>query len=193
MSNTTIAELSELSKGSPVNQITAEVKKAFEYNEAEGQHGPYRYQAVILQDDTGEIRATFWNHWNTDFRNLEGEQLVLTSGRDKKDRFSGMTTDDYKGTRQLKVNENTAVKTSEGDLEAGSAPAGEHATAPTRKAEKQVADSNFSDREARKRVSIEKQSALDAAVRFHNSRPEGDGEAVLETAKSFYAWLHSDS
>lgn len=193
MANTTIAELSELSKGSPVNQITAEIKKAFEYNEAEGQHGPYRYQAVILQDDTGEIRATFWNHWNTDFRNLEGEQLVLTSGRDKKDRFSGMTTDDYKGTRQLKVNENTSVQTSEGALEAGAAPAEEHATAPSRKADKQAADSNFSEREARKRVSIEKQSALDAAVTWAAQSGGTTSGQVLTVAKDFYEWLHSDS
>lgn len=193
MTNTTIAELSELSKGSPVNRITAEVKKAFEYNEAEGQHGPYRYQAVILQDDTGEIRATFWNHWNTDFRNLEGDQLVLTSGRDKKDRFSGMTTDDYKGTRQLKVNENTTVETSEGALTAGAAPEAGHPTAPARQEEKRTADTGFSDREARKRVSIEKQAALTAAVEYHTTRVEGLPEGVIDTAKTFYAWLHSDS
>ena len=105
MNTTTIAETMELAQKSPVNKITVTIKKAFEPQEGEGQYGPWRIQAAMIKDETGELRATFWNRFNTDLRNMEGEELTIASGRNKKDQFSGILTEDYKGKRQLKISE----------------------------------------------------------------------------------------
>ena len=209
MNQTTIADIEDLGKGAAINKLTAEVKKAFEPSEGEGQHGTWKCQGVILRDGDDEIRATFWDRFNMDFRNLEGETVTLTSGTDKKGKFSGVTVDEYKGKKQLKVSVVTDINTSGGepitendvkevfnatetpdgsDQESG-LPAslmgsvGRGASAPS---------SRFVSEET-KRESIERQVALKSATELSAAAGVLDIKDILVMAEKMYQFLHGDS
>jgi hypothetical protein len=194
MNHTTISDANELSKGSPINSLHVHVKKSFEYNEGEGKGGTYRYQSVVLQDDTGEIMSKFWNHWNTDFRNLEGEDIIITSGTDKKGKFSGIITDEYKGTKQLKISENATLHQGEGSQT--------EQASETSPADAKPDDDFLSRRSGEthgrrivddetKRESIERQVALKAATDLaSNGVIQATAESVTGLAGEFYKFLH---
>ena len=188
MTESTIQDANELSNKSPINRMTVEVKKAFEAQEGEGQYGPWRIQACILRDDTGELRATFWNRFNTDLRNFEGESVTIVSGHDKKGKFSGIETDDYKGKRQLKISENATFSSPDGEepLEDREMTASEL----TAKVDAQsAAPARRFVSEETKRESIERQVALKAAVEFYQGRDIAD-DAIVASAERYYQFLH---
>ena len=201
MNQTTIADIEELSKGAAINQLKAEVKKAFEPSEGEGQHGTWKCQGVILRDGDDEIRATFWDRFNMDFRNMEGEDVTLTSGTDKKGKFSGVTVDEYKGKKQLKVSVVTDIKTSGGE------PIGVDDIKETFNATEVAQDGDTYGEvlkkqisqparkyvsEETKRESIEKQVALKCSVEYCAAAGL-DTDKTLDLAKKFYEFLHGDS
>ena len=79
-------------------------------------------QGVILQDGDDEIRATFWNRFNMDFRNLEGSDISISSN-EYKGKLVGVTVDEYKGKKQLKVSEGATF--AETNQESGGEPIGD--------------------------------------------------------------------
>lgn len=193
MQETNIQEANELSNKSPINRMTVEVKKAFEAQEGEGQYGPWRIQAAILKDETGELRATFWNRFNLDLRNFEGESLTIVSGHDKKGKFSGIETDDYKGKRQLKISENATFASPDGEEpETDTKTAGEtYEDAVSGPIPNATQTRRFVSEET-KRESIEKQVALKAAVEYTVGHKKDEKGYVLEVAEEFYKFLHGE-
>ena len=184
MNNTTISDVEALASKSPVNDLNVTVKKAFAPEEGEGQYGAWRMQAAILKDDTGEIRATFWDRFNVDLRNLEGENLTIVSGRDGKDRFSGIEKIDYKGKPQIKISKHATLNTDLGSVT--EAPQAEALTTDTQT----TVTKRFVSEET-KRESIEKQVALKAAVEFGVGSGINES-AVMELAGKFYEFLHGE-
>ncbi len=189
MNNTTIADTLELPKKAPVNQITVTIKKAFEPQEGEGQYGPWRIQAAMIKDETGELRATFWNRFNIDLRNMEGEELTIISGRDGKDKFSGILTDDYKGKRQLKISEDAKLTSLSSDNNPESESTEQERDEQDKAVEAVVTGRRFVS-EHEKRESIEKQVALKAAVEFYNGDDKANVDSVIKAASEFYKFLH---
>ena len=189
MTNNTIQDANELSNKAPINSITATVKKAFEPTEGEGRYGPWRMQAAILLDETGEIRATFWDRFNTDLRNFEGETVTIVSGKDAKGKFAGVLTDDYKGTRQLRISKEAKFESPDGEEPVhedtqyqpsdSEHPSKLHPDGQTRR---------FVSEET-KRESIEKQVALREAVLFSHV-VAAKVEDVVTNAELFYTFLH---
>ena len=193
MNNTTISDVNELANKSPINTMTVTVKKAFEPTEGEGQYGPWRMQAAIVKDDTGEIRATFWDRFNMDLRNFEGEEVTITSGRDGKDRFSGITTDDYNNKRQLRISKEAKFTSPDGELPedetdmSGSSVANNGAPASEYNSKRFVTEET-------KRASIEKQVALRESVAYAATREDVNAtpKQVIECAEMFYQFLHGE-
>ena len=183
---TTISDITELTKGSAINKISVTIKKAFPAKEGENKGKPWRLQAAILEDETGDIRATFWNKFNTDLRNFEGESVTIVSGTDKRGKFSGIEVDEYEGKRQLKISENATFASEDTPEENGVTTITSedngvttHAPTPARR---------FVSEET-KRESIEKQVALKAAAEFLKC---ADPEDVIKAAEVFYKFLHGE-
>jgi hypothetical protein len=145
-------------------------------------------QAAILQDESGEIRATFWDRWNTDLRNFEGEEVTIVSGRDAKDKFAGITTDEYKGKRQLNVSKHATFASQDGEAPPDETNVvNEHPTGSP----EPITSRRFVSEET-KRASIEKQVALKAAVEFVVGAGFNEKGVVVKYADEFYQFLHGE-
>lgn len=72
-----VQDIANLADGSVIGQITAQVKAAFPPKVGEGKYGPWRVQACILKDSTGEIRASFWIP--DDMKDLVGQTITIRS------------------------------------------------------------------------------------------------------------------
>lgn len=191
MNQATISDINEMDKGYPVAMFSGSIKKAFEPNEGETKGKPWKMQAVILKDDTGEIRATFWNRFNTDFRNLEDEDIVIVTGKDKRGKPAGLLVDEYNGKKQLKVSEIASFSCDGASDELASEPTGYAEVLDNPIPNQAVPAKRFVSEET-KRESIEKQVALKAAVDFYAGK-EGQLDNVITAAKSFYNFLHGDA
>lgn len=212
MNQTTIADIEDLLKGTPIVNLRAMVKKAFEPGEGESKGKPWKMQGVILQDGDDEIRATFWNRFNMDFRNLEGSDVTVSSVEDKRGKFSGVMVDEYKGKKQLKVSEHAALRevggepiTEEDVKEAFNATeADEHGVTAVEESGGGVSYSEVLSKpistltkrfvsEETKRESIEKQVALKAAVEICAAAGKDESDHIVKVATTFYEFLHGNS
>jgi hypothetical protein len=72
-----IADLANLADGSIIGEMSVQVKTAFPAKTGEGKYGPWRVQAAILKDSTGEVRASFWT--NEDIKDLVGQTVTIKS------------------------------------------------------------------------------------------------------------------
>jgi len=217
MNPTTIADINELKKGSPILKMNVQVKKAFEPGEGETHGRPWKMQAAILTDENGdEIRATFWNRFNIDLRNMEGEDLILLAQEDNKGKIGGITVDEYKGKKQIKVEKHvkfdhvtgdakdfTADETLEQEFDRKEREADEHDSTSQMTPEAaskilsgetettQPKSTRFVSEET-KRESIERQVALKAAVEYAAAAGL-KVQSVLDNAESFYKFLHGSA
>jgi hypothetical protein len=201
MNQVTIADIDELAKGSPVLKLAVQVKKGFEPGEGEANGRPWKMQAAILKDFDGEIRATFWNRFNLDLRNLEGEDVILLAQEDSKGRISGITVDEYKGKKQLKVEKHVKIDqvtggpVTEEDVKEvfNATETDELAEQLTPKPSEMVVKNTRFVSEETKRESIEKQVALKAAVDLSAASGEGSPEKIVKLAAKFYDFLHGSA
>lgn len=186
---TTISDINDLKKNFPIEGLSVQVKKAFEPQEGEGKFGPWKIQAAIIKDETGEIRATFWNRFNLDFRNLEGEDITLESVTDSKGKPVGLTVDEYNGKKQVKVSEKAELESITGELPVEHSVPNERSEAPKTE---HIPQKKFVSEET-KRESIEKQVALKAAVDWAAQTDGGaSADSVMEVAQKFYEFLHGN-
>jgi len=72
-----IADLTNLADGSIIGEMSVQVKAAFPPKTGEGKFGPWRVQAAILKDSTGEIRCSFWG--NDEIKDLVGQTITIKS------------------------------------------------------------------------------------------------------------------
>jgi hypothetical protein len=182
MSIPTIKSLGNLDADVLIPQLQLRVKKAFMPNRSKaGASRKWKMQAAILQDSTGEIRATFWNR-EMDFRDLEGREITIKSAEER-----GITTLDYEDkktgevSRQLNVEKESevdeVVDQSEAEPPAGKASNGKPEPSRIR---------TYED-ESVKRESIERQAALAQAVVWGGEKSTTDD--IIEVAGKFYDFL----
>jgi hypothetical protein len=57
--------------------MSVQVKAAFPAKTGEGKFGPWRVQAAILKDSTGEVRCSFWG--NDEIKDLIGQTITIKS------------------------------------------------------------------------------------------------------------------
>jgi hypothetical protein len=72
-----IADLTNLADGSIIGEMSVQVKAAFPAKTGEGKFGPWRVQAAILKDSTGEVRCSFWG--NDEIKDLIGQTITIKS------------------------------------------------------------------------------------------------------------------
>ena len=72
-----IADLTNLADGSIIGEMSVQVKAAFPPKTGEGKFGPWRVQAAILKDSTGEVRCSFWG--NDEIKDLIGQTITIKS------------------------------------------------------------------------------------------------------------------
>jgi hypothetical protein len=72
-----IADLTNLADGSIIGEMSVQVKAAFPPKTGEGKYGPWRVQACILKDSTGESRASFWT--DKEMKKYVGQTVTLKS------------------------------------------------------------------------------------------------------------------
>ena len=198
MTLTNISDIAGLDNKFPISKLQVRIKKAFKPNEKDGQGGKkgWRMQAVILEDDSGEIRGTFWNRYDLDFRNMENEDLIITRGEDKRGNPAGITAEDYNGKREVKISEQATLDW------VGSEPVGDTPYNDDRKdvvkpdsvkTETVKETPKWMVAEGVKRESIERQVALKKAVDLAAAVGVADTEPILKQAEEFYKFLcHSD-
>jgi|SRR6266576_3399127 len=193
MTYTTIKEIGSMEAGDPVLRMKATVESSFAPYNGSNQYGDYSVQAVILKDDTGKIRASFWNPVH-DFRKLRGSEIEIVSGKDGKGRFSGITAIDYEDRkknvveRQIKVTEHAKVDETVGDSRPEPDVAGNTGKNVGEPRPAQLR-SDLPDYEAIKRVSIERQTSLQMAIEFSKTQEGKTLDSVLGVADKFYEYL----
>lgn len=103
-----IKDLPNLADGTVIGQMTVNVKAVFPPKTGEGKYGPWRVQSCILQDGTGEVRASFWIP--DDMKPLTGQTITLKSQPGKKG-LSGLSVaySKHSDANELKVTEQAAI------------------------------------------------------------------------------------
>jgi hypothetical protein len=82
-------EIADLENGQQIPALTGRVKRVFDQLTGVGQYGQWWLQSFILTDERGtELRCT-WSGEDT-VNNLEGKEIFIESGRDKKDQLVGI-------------------------------------------------------------------------------------------------------
>lgn len=72
-----VKDIANLADGSVIGEMKVQIKAAFPPKVGEGKYGPWRVQACILKDGTGEIRASFWTP--DDMQTLVGKTVTIKS------------------------------------------------------------------------------------------------------------------
>jgi len=103
-----VQDIANLADGSVIGQITAQVKAAFPPKVGEGKYGPWRVQACILKDATGEIRASFWIP--DDMKDLVGQTITIKSQATNKG-LQGIAVQysKHSESNELKITEKAAI------------------------------------------------------------------------------------
>jgi len=103
-----IADLANLADGSIIGEMSAQVKAAFPPKTGEGKYGPWRVQAVILKDSTGETRASFWT--KDEMKDLVGQTITIKSqGGSKGLQGLSVKFNSHSNTNELNVTDKAAI------------------------------------------------------------------------------------
>jgi len=103
-----IADLANLADGSIIGEMSVQVKTAFPPKTGEGKYGPWRVQAAILKDSTGEVRASFWT--NEEIKNLVGQTVTIKSqGGAKGLQGLGVKYNLHSDSNELNITEKAAI------------------------------------------------------------------------------------
>jgi hypothetical protein len=103
-----IADLANLADGSIIGEMSVQVKTAFPPKTGEGKFGPWRVQAVILKDSTGEVRASFWI--KDEMKDLVGQTITIKSQGGAKG-LQGLSVkfNSHSNTNELNVTDKAAI------------------------------------------------------------------------------------
>jgi hypothetical protein len=103
-----IADLANLADGSIIGEMSVQVKAAFPPKTGEGKYGPWRVQAVILKDSTGETRASFWT--KDEMKDLVGQTITIKSqGGSKGLQGLSVKFNSHSNTNELNVTDKAAI------------------------------------------------------------------------------------
>lgn len=103
-----IQEVLALADGFPVVDLRCRVKKAFPPKRGESAKGPWCVMNLILTDDTGEMRASWWSPTTEDHREIEGQDVEISARKNSKNVLSGVKVEhkEYEGKQQVQVSIN---------------------------------------------------------------------------------------
>jgi hypothetical protein len=103
-----IADLTNLADGSIIGEMSVQVKAVFPPKTGEGKYGPWRVQAAILKDSTGEVRASFWT--NEDIKDLVGQTVTIKSQATNKG-LQGLSVkySKHSDSNELNITEKAAI------------------------------------------------------------------------------------
>lgn len=103
-----ISDLANLADGSVIGEMRVTIKATFPPKTGEGKFGPWRVQNCILQDSTGECRASFW--LPDEMGDLKGQMVTLKSQAGKKG-LQGISVkhSTHSGENELKITDQCAI------------------------------------------------------------------------------------
>ena len=103
-----ISDLANLADGSVIGEMRVTIKATFPPKTGEGKFGPWRVQNAILQDSTGECRASFWVP--DEMGDLKGQMVTLKSQAGKKG-LQGISVkhSTHSGENELKITDQCAI------------------------------------------------------------------------------------
>lgn len=103
-----ISDLANLADGSVIGEMRVTIKSTFPPKTGEGKFGPWRVQNAILQDSTGECRASFW--LPDEMNDLKGQMVTLKSQAGKKG-LQGISVkhSTHSGENELKITDQCAI------------------------------------------------------------------------------------
>lgn len=103
-----IADLTNLADGSIIGEMSVQVKSAFPPKTGEGKFGPWRVQAAILKDSTGEVRCSFWG--NDEIKDLIGQTITIKSQPTNKG-LQGLSVkySKHSDSNELNISEKAAI------------------------------------------------------------------------------------
>jgi hypothetical protein len=179
----TIQEIKSLEAGQYLSEFKGLVKAAFMPSTGKNRFGPWKVQAVILQDENEEeIRVSFWDR-KLDMRDLKDSEITVTADKDK-DIEAIDYTNEKEGTveRQIKVAKTAIVDEVLSGAEGKTVSGNTGNSKESHSREKHVYDDEA------KRKSFERQKALEFAVQFAKSEEE-----VIGLAESFLRFIEGGS
>ena len=103
-----ISDLANLADGSVIGEMRVTIKATFPPKTGDGKFGPWRVQNAILQDSTGECRASFW--LPDEMGDLKGQMVTLKSQAGKKG-LQGISVkhSTHSGENELKITDQCAI------------------------------------------------------------------------------------
>jgi hypothetical protein len=103
-----ISDLANLADGSVIGEMRVTIKATFPPKTGEGKFGPWRVQNCVLQDSTGECRASFW--LPDEMGDLKGQMVTLKSQAGKKG-LQGISVkhSTHSGENELKITDQCAI------------------------------------------------------------------------------------
>jgi len=110
-----LSSVQNLDDKSQISALTGRIKKVFERRTGQGKRGPWSLQTLVLQDNSGEAKVTFWNR--PDLSKSEG-QIISVEGK--------MEVEEYNGTNSVKVAQDATMtfveESPESQTDVGSKP-----------------------------------------------------------------------
>jgi hypothetical protein len=135
----TIAEVKNLQDKQMITQVSGRVTRVGSVRTGEGNYGPWTAQDFDLEDATGKIKVTAWDH--PALTGFMGKVVVLTPTRSDKG-WNGLTAVDnnYQGnvTKQIKVTKTGVIEempTGPGAAPEADKPSSQAALTPSEKAQ----------------------------------------------------------
>lgn len=103
-----ISDIQNLADGSVIGEMRVTIKATFPPKTGEGKFGPWRVQNCILQDSTGECRASFW--LPDEMGDLKGQMVTLKSQAGKKG-LQGISVkhSTHSNENELKITDQCAI------------------------------------------------------------------------------------
>jgi hypothetical protein len=116
-----ISDLANLADGSVIGEMRVTIKATFPPKTGEGKFGPWRVQNCVLQDATGECRASFW--LPDEMGDLKGQMVTLKSQAGKKG-LQGISVkhSTHSGENELKITDQCAIIDDAGAAVAAAGP-----------------------------------------------------------------------
>ena len=117
----TIADLANLADGSVIGEMRVTIKTVYPPRTGQGKFGEWRVQNCVIQDATGEAKASFWIP--DEMNDLKGQMITLKSQPGKKG-LDGLSvkTSTHSGENELKVTDKAAIIDDAGAAVAAAGP-----------------------------------------------------------------------
>lgn len=175
-----IKEITQLESGTTVRELQPTVKQAYMPKSGTSKKGkPWKVQSAVLVDDTGEIKASFWNR-KVDLRDFIDNEITIVSPDDD----VIVEDKEYSGSVHREITVGEGAKVDEVIHESLPDQKGSGVTVVTKVP--------FSGQDVT-RASIERQVALKSAVEYSAHASEATFDDVLMFAEKFYGFLSGNN